>query len=325
MNEEMNYTDTDFNEDQIEAINMLQEEGLELISNPLQIKHGTLMFKDTELKNVYYSITKSGYARRHLKGEVYSPWSRTHIPQNAMYQLNKKRPESMYSASEDRYTELSRITQPGDYSGLADIILRVVNRYRHNNQNENKQENTMRAKTINEGNWTENRFYESKPDKEFVDSHDDAELIEQLQDILQKLANKDVQFETLQDIVNNAMNQIDWAYAESISADDTNESLNEDIFSHPEAWTYKPGDEVRFYMKDVSPEDFGDEEEGELAASHDKMKAIITSQATATATVDELGDKNYEYYDIEFGDGIEIPAVSGYHLEPTYSKKRSDH
>lgn len=113
---------------------------------------------------------------------------------------------------------------------------------------------------------------------------------------------------------------------ENMRAKTVNESLlNEDIFSHPEAWTYKPGDEVRFYMKDVSPEDFGDEEEGELAASHDKMKAIITSQATATATVDELGDKNYEYYDIEFGDGIEIPAVSGYHLELTYSKKRSDH
>jgi plastocyanin len=252
MNEEMNYQDDQFTEDQIEAINMLEEEGLKLISTPLQIKNGTLMFKDTKLKNVYYSITKSGYARRHLKGEVFSPWARKLIPQNAMYQLNKKRSESMYSASEDRYTELSRITQPGDYSGLADIILRVVNRYRHNNHNESKQENNLRAKTVNE-------------------------------------------------------------------------SLNEDIFSHPEAWTYKPGDEVRFYMKDVSPEEFGDEEEGELAASHDKMKAIITSQATATATVDELGDKNYEYYDIEFGDGIEIPAVSGYHLEPTYSKKRSDH
>ena len=40
------------------------------------------------------------------------------------------------------------------------------------------------------------------------------------------------------------------------------------------------------------------------------MKAVITSQETAS----EIGDKNYEYYDIEFEDGESLWAVSGYHL-----------
>ena len=208
-----------FNNDQVEAINMLEEEGLKLISTPLQIKHGTLMFQDTKLKYVRYSITASGYARRHI----------FHL-------------ESYFKR------EASRILKPGDYSGLAEIILRAVNKYRRdNNVSENKQE-TIRAKKVNE-------------------------------------------------------------------------SLNEDIFSHLEMWTYKKGDEVRFQMKDVSPEDFEDNEE--LAESHNGQKAIISSIATATATVDDLGDKNFEYYDIEFGDGIEMIAVSGYHLEPIYKKKRN--
>lgn len=33
------------------------------------------------------------------------------------------------------------------------------------------------------------------------------------------------------------------------------------------------------------------------------------------ATATEPGEKNYEYYDIRFDDGVELAAISGYHLD----------
>ena len=64
-----NYDAWDLSNDQIEAVNMLEEAGLDFVSSPAQIKHGTLMFKDPMLPGVGYSITKTGYARRHVEGD----------------------------------------------------------------------------------------------------------------------------------------------------------------------------------------------------------------------------------------------------------------
>lgn len=79
------------------------------------------------------------------------------------------------------------------------------------------------------------------------------------------------------------------------------------------------GTEVTFDLNGVEATGFGfDEEEHDSDWWEHKLdqldgkKAIIEYLATYT----ELGDKNYEYYDIEFGDGTILYAVSGYHLTP---------
>lgn len=46
---------------------------------------------------------------------------------------------------------------------------------------------------------------------------------------------------------------------------------------------------------------------------HDKTRCIVESLETYT----ELGDQDYEYYNIKFEDGFKMAAVSGYHLETT--------
>jgi hypothetical protein len=92
------------------------------------------------------------------------------------------------------------------------------------------------------------------------------------------------------------------------------QSLNEEYETYSEDdedWYFDEGDRVIFDIKGMESEWLDDEETGELAISHDGQEAIIIGKATAT----EIGDKDYEYYDIEFGDGIILNAVSGYHLE----------
>lgn len=95
------------------------------------------------------------------------------------------------------------------------------------------------------------------------------------------------------------------------------DSFDEQEFVDEEGdWTFQEGDKVIFDIKGMETEWQQAEEQEELAISHSGQVAIIISQATAT----EIGDKNYEYYDIEFGDGIQLIAVSGYNLEPAYEK-----
>jgi hypothetical protein len=72
------------------------------------------------------------------------------------------------------------------------------------------------------------------------------------------------------------------------------------------------GSKVTFSMKDISGDEFGDDESAEVATSHDGQTATVLALATAT----EPGEKDYEYYDIRFDDGVELAAISGYHLDP---------
>lgn len=86
-----------------------------------------------------------------------------------------------------------------------------------------------------------------------------------------------------------------------------NENFNED-----ENWTLHVGDKVIFNLKDMEGEwEEANEEDYNTAINHNNSHAIITSQETYT----ELGDRDYEYYNIKFEDGSELYAVSGYHLD----------
>jgi len=78
-----------------------------------------------------------------------------------------------------------------------------------------------------------------------------------------------------------------------------------------ERWTLKSGDKVEFDLRGMGA-DWIDEdpEQGYIAKQHNGDIATVTNQATFT----EIGDRDFEYYDIEFDNGDELYAVSGYHL-----------
>jgi len=89
------------------------------------------------------------------------------------------------------------------------------------------------------------------------------------------------------------------------------ESLNE-YFSEDENWTLSPGDRVLFDitgMEETWMED--DPESAKIALSHNGEEATIISPEVAT----EIGDRDFEYYNIKFDDGEELEGVSGYHLD----------
>lgn len=104
---------------------------------------------------------------------------------------------------------------------------------------------------------------------------------------------------------------------ENLWQDHDEDSFDEQEFLDNDAdWTFQEGDEVIFDIEDMEMEWREDEEQGEIAISHSGQVAVIVAQVTAT----KIGDKDYEYYDIEFGDGTILDAVSGYHLKPAYEK-----
>ena len=100
-------------------------------------------------------------------------------------------------------------------------------------------------------------------------------------------------------------------YGKNYVSDDTRQREVED----DEGWTLQPGDEVIFRLKGMGPE-FEDADEGDII-KYDGMAATIDSPETAS----EIGDRDYEYYNIWFagsqrpGDGEMFYGVSGYHLD----------
>lgn len=78
------------------------------------------------------------------------------------------------------------------------------------------------------------------------------------------------------------------------------------------------GTKVKFDLKDISPEEFADEDTEEVKAYNGKVATI-----EGLETYTELGDKDYEYYDIKFDDGEMMYAVSGYHLDPVEDLKEN--
>ena len=87
----------------------------------------------------------------------------------------------------------------------------------------------------------------------------------------------------------------------------------------PENWTLQEGDFVVFNLMGMAQEwEQGDQDDpddlaetqSEVAIAHDGEQAKVIGQATASG----VGERNFEYYDIEFEDGATLWACSGYHL-----------
>ena len=75
--------------------------------------------------------------------------------------------------------------------------------------------------------------------------------------------------------------------------------------------TFKEGDLVRFNSKDISQEEWDDVEMGEITKYENQIAKVVCLACYA-----ELGEKDYEYYDIRFKDGKSFEVISGYHLTP---------
>jgi hypothetical protein len=215
-NENVNeaFDESGLTEDQIEAIHILEDIGLDFVSSPAQLKHGTLMFRDPMLKDVGYSITKSGYARREIVTSHGYPWSaKDH------YQLNAKRPKGMGGGfMTDQGYIPSRIRKPGNYVALAEDIKRVVEKYRKSEltrgggkytepeerehmEFENKQED-MRAKTV---------LNEKGPEDHPANAR--QKYLMKFTRLCQEAANNGLEFEVIQELVESALNEIDWVWA----------------------------------------------------------------------------------------------------------------
>lgn len=75
----------------------------------------------------------------------------------------------------------------------------------------------------------------------------------------------------------------------------------------------RKGTLVTFNLKDADPADFAESSEGkERVEELDGHFAIITSVAVRPKD----GNKDWGYYNIEFGNGNVLIAVSGIHLTP---------
>ena len=75
--------------DQKLAVESLEEVGFQLISSPEQLQNGTLYFEDAKMKDTFYSIGASGYARRHDTTKPVVGY----MPRERHYQLNKQVPK----------------------------------------------------------------------------------------------------------------------------------------------------------------------------------------------------------------------------------------
>lgn len=99
------------------------------------------------------------------------------------------------------------------------------------------------------------------------------------------------------------------------------ERLNEPgtFMEDEELAIFKKGDTVIFNHQGLASEfDYADEEGEEASRTYiENIEAHHMKPATieGLATYTELGDKDYEYYDIIFEDGFELDAISGYHLD----------
>ena len=71
--------------------------------------------------------------------------------------------------------------------------------------------------------------------------------------------------------------------------------------------TFKNGTKCKFSFKDYNDEDFW---LNSNVIGLGNKKCTIISLATYT----QLGNKDFEYYNIKFDNGIYLNAISGYHL-----------
>ena len=110
------------NDEKAEAIALCEANGLVYASNPKQKKNETLYFTDPLVPKEAYSITKKGYARRHMIGGGY-------CGTDAMYQLNKKI-TTTHTGKWGTYQSIERVLLPGKYLQLAEMVIRIAKRHR---------------------------------------------------------------------------------------------------------------------------------------------------------------------------------------------------
>jgi len=81
---------------------------------------------------------------------------------------------------------------------------------------------------------------------------------------------------------------------------------------------YKPelknGQRVTFNLNDVSVKEFEVNDDFNLV-EYDGKTCTVVCLATSNAGPDDEPDKEFEYYDIRFSDGVVLSAISGHHLE----------
>jgi hypothetical protein len=78
---------------------------------------------------------------------------------------------------------------------------------------------------------------------------------------------------------------------------------------------YKPelknGQRLAFHIKDVSLKEFELNDDFNLNKYDGKPCAVVCLAVEGAGTP----DKDFEYYDIRFDDGVVLHAISGHHLE----------
>ncbi len=75
----------------------------------------------------------------------------------------------------------------------------------------------------------------------------------------------------------------------------------------------RKGNVVRFNIKDIDPKELSEDPINvEKVKQLEGQFAVIASVAMKPIS----GDKDFGYYNIEFGDGHVLIAISGYHLTP---------
>lgn len=86
---------------------------------------------------------------------------------------------------------------------------------------------------------------------------------------------------------------------------------------------YKPaiknGTEWIFRLNDISPHEFvacdPETYQGINLRELDGLKCEVVAFATSTAGPGDVSDPEFEYYDLRFPNGLNLEAVSDYHLE----------
>lgn len=72
--------------------------------------------------------------------------------------------------------------------------------------------------------------------------------------------------------------------------------------------TLNPGDKVKFNLMGLDSEFIALDYE-DIIPCNNKVATVV-----CLATYTELGERDFEYYDIKFEDGKVFEAISGYHL-----------
>ncbi|MFA5152085.1 MAG: hypothetical protein WC554_05975 [Clostridia bacterium] len=108
------------------AIKLLKNDGLFECSSERQKTNGTLYFVDPKTMTGY-SITKSGYCRRHTFNISNYGYRINH------YQLNKTIQEKKNDRYGSYWTTIGRILEPGKYVKLAKQLLGPIEHWRKNN------------------------------------------------------------------------------------------------------------------------------------------------------------------------------------------------